>query len=346
MQSGFDPPPPPGGNPPPGPYPQPGSYPQAQQNPYPQQNAAYPQNPYPQNPYPQNPYPQNAYGPQQYPPNYVQPAPGYGGGYGGYGYMVPTDGKATASLVLGLLSIFCFGLVSGIPAIVFGFLARRDIARSGGGLGGAGMALGGIIVGSIGTLMSVASAVMFAVGMIGAAHAVSSLPTSVPTTPFVIPPPTPTATSTGAIASTTLHGTIKVVRLGSGSPLQDQLVELRTNEIADGRTPIIETTASWCTACKEIASTIDDPLLQRALANVTLVEVDTDEFGAELGDLKMETSAIPFFFKIDSAAHATDAISGDEWDANTPVNEAPVLGAFAKGTLKKRRHPSPVGTSL
>ncbi|MEO8874977.1 MAG: hypothetical protein ABI461_05270, partial [Polyangiaceae bacterium] len=72
----------------------------------------------------------------------------------------------------------------------------------------------------------------------------------------------------------------------------------------------------------------------------------TDEFGSELAALKMETNAIPFFFKIDSAAHATDAISGDEWDENIATNEAPVLGAFAKGTLKKRRHPSPLGTSL
>jgi hypothetical protein len=61
----------------------------------------------------------------------------------------------------------------------------------------------------------------------------------------------------------------------------------------------------------------------------------------------MQTNAIPYFYKIDSAAHATDSISGDEWDENTPANEAPVLGAFAKGTLKKRRHPSPAsGTAL
>lgn len=336
MQSGFDPPPPPGGNPPPGPYP-----PYAPTQP---QQGAYPQNPYPQNPYPQNAYPQNAYGPQ-----FIQPAPGYVQGYGGYGYAAPTDGKATASLVLGIISVVCFIPFTGIAAIIFGFLARRDINRSGGALGGGGLAIGGIVIGSLSTLLTVVYAVCMIAMAISAKHMASGIPTSYPTSPFVLPPPTalPTATApTGAIASTIMHGTIKVVSLGSGRPLQDQLSELRTSEIADGRTMIVQTTAAWCAACKEIDSTIDDPLLQHALANVTLVEVDTDEFGAELGALKMETDAIPYFFKIDAAARATDAISGDEWDENTPVNEAPVLGAFVKGTLKKRRHPNPVGTSL
>jgi thiol-disulfide isomerase/thioredoxin len=344
MQSGFDPPPPPGGNPPPDPF-APPTQPQQQQA---QAQPAYPQNPYPQQPYPQNPYPPNPYPQNAYGPQFIQPAPGYVQNYGGYGYAAPTDGKATASLVLGIISVMCFIPFTGIAAIIFGFLARRDINRSGGALGGGGLAIGGIVIGSLGTLLLAIYAVAMGVAMMSASHMASGIPTGYPTSPFVLPPPTalPTATATGAVASTVMHGTIKVVSLGGGRPLQDQLSELRTSEIATGRTVIVQTTAAWCAACKEIDSTIDDPLLQKALANVTLVEVDTDEFGAELGALKMETDAIPYFFKIDSAARATDAISGDEWDENTPANEAPVLGAFVKGTLKKRRHPNPVGTSL
>jgi hypothetical protein len=366
MQSGFDPPPPPGGNPPRDPsapsfaeqptefqpaIEQPAQQPSVQQPqqqppyPLPQAPPGYPQNYPQQNSYPQDPYRQQPWAQQQF----IQPAPGYVqpmGGYGGYGYAAPTDGKATASLVLGIVSIFCFGFLSGIPAIIFGFLARRDIARSGGALSGAGMALGGIIIGSLGTLMSVVSAVMFAVGMIGAAHAVSGIPTGYPTSPFVIPTPPPTPTATEAPATTTLHGNIKVVTLDTGAPLQSQLIDLRATEVASGRTVIVETTSTKCAPCQEIESNVDDPLVQRALDNVTLVMVDIDEFGAELSSLKMATNALPFFYKIDSTARATDAISGDEWDANTPVNEAPVLGAFAKGTLKKRRHPSSVGTAL
>jgi len=354
MQSGFDPPPPPpGGYPPPPPYPPP-QYAQQPQAPGPQDQGPQALGPQAQGPQVQgqwaqnqNPYPQNPYGPQQF----IPPAPGYVQPYGAYGYSIPTDGKATASLVLGILSIMCFSVLAGIPAIILGVLARKDIARSGGALQGGGLAIGGMILGAFSVLIAGAYVVGMAAVFATASHAAKSLPTAYPTAypTFVVPTPVPTASSGisgGAVASTTMHGRIKVISLGSGRPLEDQLIDLKASESAEGRTTIVETTAEWCAACKEIAGTIDDPLLQHALADVTLVEVDTDEFGSELGALKMETSAIPFFFKIDSTAKATDAISGDEWDENTPQNEAPVLGAFAKGTLKKRRHPSPVGTKL
>ena len=288
----------------------------------------------------------------------MAPAPGYNPGYApggyGYGYVQPTESKAVTALVLGLVSLFCFGPLTGIPAIILGVMSKRDIDRSGGALGGGGFAIGGIVTGSLSTLLSIFWVGAMVAGMVSAAHAAKTIATApFPTYPGpTFPVPTPTVTGTagtlggGTVASTTMHGTVKVVALGAGRPLQDQLVDLRTSEIADGRLPIVETTAAWCTACKEIESTLDDPLLQRALSNVTLVKVDVDEFGSELSGLKMETNAIPFFYKIDSTARATDAISGDEWDDNTAVNEAPVLGPFAKGTLKKRRHPSPVGTSL
>ncbi|HEX7663268.1 MAG TPA: thioredoxin domain-containing protein, partial [Polyangiaceae bacterium] len=173
----------------------------------------------------------------------------------------------------------------------------------------------------------------------------SSYPTAYPTPTFTIPTP-PTATATGPVASTETHGTISEVSLGAGRPLQDQLVDLRAAAIAEGRTPVVVSTASWCGACKEVESTLDEPQMQKALANVTLLMVDVDEFGPQMDSLKMTTNAVPSFFKIDSTAHATDAITGDEWDENTAENEAPVLGPFAKGMLKKRRHPPTTGTSL
>lgn len=283
----------------------------------------------------------------------MSPAPGYAPNANpyGYGYVRPTENKAITSLVLGIVSLFCMGPLTGIPAIILGVMSKREIDRSAGALGGTGFAIGGILTGALSVLMTLFWVGMMVVGMVTAARASKSIPpTPFPTyTSPLLPPPTSTATGSlggGAVASTTMHGTVKVVSIGAGRPLQDQLVDLRSSEIADGRMPIIETTASWCTACKEINATIDDPLLQRALDKVTLIEVDVDEFGSELSSLKMETNAIPFFYKIDSTARATDAISGDEWDDNTAVNEAPVLGPFVKGTLKKRRHPSPVGTSL
>jgi type IV pilus assembly protein PilA len=57
-----------------------------------------------------------------------------------------TSGKAIASLVLGIC-IFILGFLTGIPAIIFGHLAKSDIKKSGGRLQGEGMALAGLILG-------------------------------------------------------------------------------------------------------------------------------------------------------------------------------------------------------
>lgn len=57
-----------------------------------------------------------------------------------------TSGKAIASLVLGIC-IFILGFLTGIPAIIFGHLAKSDIRKSGGRLQGDGMALTGLILG-------------------------------------------------------------------------------------------------------------------------------------------------------------------------------------------------------
>jgi hypothetical protein len=59
---------------------------------------------------------------------------------------VRTSGKAMASLVLGLGAMFAFFL-TGIPAIVLGVLALREIQRSGGKTTGRSQAITGIVAG-------------------------------------------------------------------------------------------------------------------------------------------------------------------------------------------------------
>jgi len=59
---------------------------------------------------------------------------------------VPTSGKALASMVLGICSFF-FSILTGVPAIVLGHLAKTEIRKSGGRLQGDGMALAGLILG-------------------------------------------------------------------------------------------------------------------------------------------------------------------------------------------------------
>src|SRR5690348_13338075 len=84
---------------------------------------------------------QAQYPPQQAYPPQAQPYPGQ--------YQQQTDGKATASLILGILSILCFGLLTGLPAIILGHISRGNIEQSRGRLTGAGMALTGLILGYV-----------------------------------------------------------------------------------------------------------------------------------------------------------------------------------------------------
>jgi len=63
-----------------------------------------------------------------------------------------TNGKAVASLVLGILCLYGIG---SILALIFGFMARREIDASGGAQTGRGMATAGIVLGFIGIAIMV-----------------------------------------------------------------------------------------------------------------------------------------------------------------------------------------------
>jgi len=73
-----------------------------------------------------------------------------------------TSGKAIASLVLGLLSIIGMCL-TGIPGLILGILGLSDVGKSGGRLGGKGLAICGIVFSSIGILWTV---VVLLIGML------------------------------------------------------------------------------------------------------------------------------------------------------------------------------------
>lgn len=58
-----------------------------------------------------------------------------------------TNGKAVAAMVLGIVWIYWIGSVL---ALVFGYIARREIDESGGTQSGRGMAVAGIVLGWVG----------------------------------------------------------------------------------------------------------------------------------------------------------------------------------------------------
>ncbi len=98
------------------------------------------------------------------PPQYGAPVPGLPGS------QPKTSGKAIAALVTGLVGLltFCCGflVVTSIVGLVLGFMARKEIAASGGQLKGDGMALTGIITGVLGILSFIVLVALIAGGQI------------------------------------------------------------------------------------------------------------------------------------------------------------------------------------
>jgi hypothetical protein len=74
-----------------------------------------------------------------------------------------TNGFAIASMVLGIIWIYWVG---SILALVFGYIAKKQIRQSNGGEGGSGMATAGIVLGWIGVATLVA---VIVIGIIAAA---------------------------------------------------------------------------------------------------------------------------------------------------------------------------------
>lgn len=83
----------------------------------------------------------------------------------------PTTTLATWSLVLGVLSLFCAAF-TGIPAVVCGFLGLNKIAKRPAAVGGRTLAITGMVLGGIGTLLTVMYA-MIAIPIIGLGTAIS-----------------------------------------------------------------------------------------------------------------------------------------------------------------------------
>jgi Domain of unknown function (DUF4190) len=141
------------------PPPPPSAYPPPQQQQQGYGAPAYDQ--YGQQSYPPPSYDANAYAQQQpyaaapYDPSnpygaYPQPQPGYGQPYPGYGQPYPPPRGTNTMAILALV----FGILVAPLGLVFGFVARSQIKKT--GEDGDGLALAGIIIGGIFTLLFIA----------------------------------------------------------------------------------------------------------------------------------------------------------------------------------------------
>lgn len=64
------------------------------------------------------------------------------------------SGLAIWSLVLGILSLFCFSIFAAIPGVICGHKALSRIKRSGGALEGQGLAIAGLVTGYLGMALA------------------------------------------------------------------------------------------------------------------------------------------------------------------------------------------------
>jgi hypothetical protein len=86
-----------------------------------------------------------------------------GGGAVSYEAAPPTSSMALVSLLLGILGWVALPVIGSILAVVFGHLALGEIDRSGGQLGGRGMAQVGLVLGYAALGLGVLSVVLFVV---------------------------------------------------------------------------------------------------------------------------------------------------------------------------------------
>ncbi len=102
--------------------------------------------------------PIQSYQPEQQYVGYPQPGGLPPHGYPPYAYPQPVNGLAIASLVVSVVAMvglcgYGLGGYLGVVGLVLGVVARRQIRERGNG--GAGLALAGVIVGSIATAIAV-----------------------------------------------------------------------------------------------------------------------------------------------------------------------------------------------
>jgi hypothetical protein len=85
------------------------------------------------------------YPPPQYQPPYPPP------------YQPAQQNSTTAiiSLIAGILGLVAFPIIGSIIAVITGHMAKNEIARSGGAIGGGGLATAGLILGYIGVGLTV-----------------------------------------------------------------------------------------------------------------------------------------------------------------------------------------------
>jgi hypothetical protein len=265
-----------------------------------------------------------------------------------------TSTAAVASLLVALLP--CLPVLGGLLAVALGLLARSEIERSAGRLGGSKLATSGIVLGTVHLLA--------AVTLLGSAIAYVARPASDPaggqrptaaTAPHpASPTPLPRATTrtytgkpnSAADGVSTAHvGAITLVDVGPGiASLRSELERQVKQARASDEQVVVWLVAPDCKPCSGVAASLSDSRMQRALRKVRLVRLNVREFYAELRHLGVPIEYVPGFALLGDDNLPRDYLHGGEWDEDVAANIAPVLAKFIRGNYLNRRHPWRGGT--
>jgi hypothetical protein len=129
----------------------------------------------------------------------------------------------------------CLGAITGLPAVVLGALARKDIERSSGSLTGRGLAAGGIVSGLFGTGLGFVMLL------------------------YVL----------GGMLETAPSSSLQVVDVRQDRPFGAQVRTVMDDAKAEHRTVLLQTHSHADIRSAQIAATLPDARVRRALAHVS-----------------------------------------------------------------------------
>lgn len=255
---------------------------------------------------------------------------------------------------LGVASLTCLGPLSGVLAVLVGAISFARAPRG----DKPPLAIAGILAGAFGT----AAGLVVSVGLVsfwearrereavqpGAALVPESAETPVPRDP-PLPPGHPPIGPRDPELPTAAEpiGRLTLVRVAADE--RRSLAALLRENRHEHAPLLIYIKADRCAPCKRFEGALGSAPMQAALGASVLLAVDAAAFELDLRALRIDAHDVPTFVRLtdDAEPVAADAITGVEWDEDTPANMAPVFTRFLAGTLQKRREAPPfVGTSL
>lgn len=277
-----------------------------------------------------------------------------------------TDPLAVSALIFGVGSLVC-GALTGVPAILLGWVARRRLEPNADGeqRRGSGLALAGIVTGLFGSLVSTTVLVLLLVH--GRGRSAPPVVAHAPKTERPAPPSVPRAPEEegpedqddqeeqeeqafrdlfrrgaagreeagGRGATATKFGDVTFVAIDGGD--RRELAEILTSEgklaAADQARLLVYGGGTGCGPCASFEEALAQDLLQKALGKSRILAFDTSDRrrSAELLRAGFDVTKIPAFFLLDTTRKPARRVDGGAWGDDTAENISPVLRAFVAG---------------